>query len=135
MKNIPQKIYLQIGEGCPDDVCFDELSDVTWWDEKIFDNDIEYVHGGAWHDAESDDLPPYDKEVIVLRRDGDFRMICFAHRPNPNGYDCKSVLTGEIYHYNAETFGKGWNIEHVKWWLNVELPKDIELTKMEEEEE
>ena len=45
MKNIPEKIYLQIGEytGKP---AFNELvrSEITWCDTKIFDNDIEYIH-------------------------------------------------------------------------------------------
>lgn len=130
MKNIPQKIYLQIGDGCPNDVEFDELSDVTWWDERIFNNDIEYVHS-AWHDAESDDLPPYDKEVIVLLNKYEpFYNVCFAHRPDPAGWDGKDLDTGEIKHYQAKTYGKGgWNIFGVKWWLDVELPK------VEEEEQ
>ena len=102
--------------------------------EKVQDYEQGYEdaveNGNAWHDAESDDLPPYEKEVIVLcRRTEYFHEVCFAHRPDPNGCDCKSVLNGEIYHYNARTFGKGWNIDHVKWWLDIELPK------VEEEEE
>lgn len=52
MKNVPKKIYLQIWEGCPDDVDFNELDEVTWSDKQIYDNDIEYVHGGAWHDED-----------------------------------------------------------------------------------
>lgn len=125
MKNIPKKIFLQIGDGCPDDVDFDELSDdVTWWDERIFSNDIEYIHC-AWRDAESDDLPPYDKEVIVLLSKYEpFYNVCFAHRPDPAGWDGKDFDTGEIKHYQAKTYGKGgWNIYGVKWWLDVELPK------------
>lgn len=84
-----------------------------------------------WHDAESDDLPPYDKEVIVLcRRAEYFQEVCFAHRPDPKGWYAKSLATGKIEHYRAETYGKGgWNIDGVKWWLDVELPK------MEEEEQ
>lgn len=64
-----------------------------------------------WHDAESDDLPPYDKDVIVLcRRAEYFQEVCFAHRPDPK--------------VDAQTYGEGgWNIEHVRWWLDVELPK------------
>ena len=42
MKNVPEKIYLQIGEDCPDDVDFYELSEITWCADKIHDNDIEY---------------------------------------------------------------------------------------------
>jgi hypothetical protein len=43
MKNIPDKIYLQIGENA-DDVDFNDLYEITWADEPIFDNDIEYVN-------------------------------------------------------------------------------------------
>ncbi len=43
MNNIPQKIYLQVGEDCPDDVDFNNLSEVTWWKEKIFNSDLVYV--------------------------------------------------------------------------------------------
>lgn len=43
MKNIPKKIYLQIGEdnGIIDD--FNKLSEVTWCEDKINDNDLEYI--------------------------------------------------------------------------------------------
>ena len=43
MKNAPKKIFLQIGEDCPDDFDFNNLSEVSWCEDKIFDNDIEYV--------------------------------------------------------------------------------------------
>ena len=44
MKNIPQKIYLQIGEGAELAEDFSELSeeDIAWSTDRIFDNDIEY---------------------------------------------------------------------------------------------
>jgi hypothetical protein len=43
MKNIPEKIYLNIGEdhSLIDD--FNDLSDVTWCQDQIDDKDIEYV--------------------------------------------------------------------------------------------
>lgn len=43
MKNLPKRIYLNIGDECPDDVDFRDLEEVTWSDERINDNDIEYV--------------------------------------------------------------------------------------------
>ena len=46
MKNIPQKIYLQIGEDAEDVESFDDLSDVTWCADNINQNDIEYVVAG-----------------------------------------------------------------------------------------
>lgn len=41
LKNIPDKIYLQIGE-IPDEDDFIDLEDVCWCVDKINDNDIEY---------------------------------------------------------------------------------------------
>lgn len=43
MKNIPDKIYLQIGADTPKDVDFKDLDEVTWCADKISENDIEYV--------------------------------------------------------------------------------------------
>lgn len=46
MKNIPERIYLQIGDLTDKDdknIDFNELSDVCWSCEKIFKTDIEYI--------------------------------------------------------------------------------------------
>nr|DAJ39486.1 MAG TPA: hypothetical protein [Caudoviricetes sp.] len=44
MKNIPQRIFLNLGEiensGVKD---FKELSDITWSEDRVFDSDIEYI--------------------------------------------------------------------------------------------
>jgi len=42
MKNIPKEIWLQVGdcESCND---FNKLSEVTWYTDKINDNDIKYI--------------------------------------------------------------------------------------------
>lgn len=45
MKNIPQKIYLQIGDLTPEEINeidFTSLSEVTWSIERIYDTDIEF---------------------------------------------------------------------------------------------
>jgi hypothetical protein len=42
MKNIPEKIYLQVGDECPDDANFNDLREVSWCSTKEFNNDIEY---------------------------------------------------------------------------------------------
>lgn len=89
-----------------------------------------------WKDAQGDDLPEYEREVVALiRMDGFFQIppddpveltykVVFAHRPNPNGWDGKSIATGRIEHYTPKTYGKGgWNIPNVVYWLDVELPK------------
>lgn len=73
-----------------------------------------------WHDAQSDDLPEIDREVIVLCNDG---KVCFGHRPYKRGYLGKSLVTGNIETYYPKTYDKGeWNIPDIKWWLDIELP-------------
>jgi len=82
-----------------------------------------------WKDAQGNDLPEIDREVIVLRNKShniDFPFagfVSFAHRPNPKGFDGKSIATGEVEHYDVQTYGKGgWNQPDVVWWLDLPLP-------------
>ena len=44
MKHIPKRIYLQVGNECPEDVDFEELEEVSWNKDKVFENDIRYVN-------------------------------------------------------------------------------------------
>lgn len=84
---------------------------------KIFVN----ISRNLWHHADGDDLPEIDREVIVLLSNN---KVCYAHRPNPNGWDGRNILTGEVDHYTPETYDNGgWNIPDVKWWLDLDLPK------------
>lgn len=43
VSNIPEQIYLQIGENVPDDIDFNDLKEVTWSRERIYANDIIYI--------------------------------------------------------------------------------------------
>lgn len=43
MKHLPERIYLNIGDGVPGDADFRDLGEVTWSEERMFDSDIEYV--------------------------------------------------------------------------------------------
>lgn len=75
----------------------------------------------GWHSVD-ESLPPIEEEVIVLtnRMHGKelpyVGCICFAHRPNPNGWDGKDFETGEVKHYDVVTYN-GWNIPGVKYWM------------------
>ena len=85
-----------------------------------------------WKLADCDDLPEIDREVIVFTQpyplEGNEYVVSFAHRPNPDGWDGKSIATGKVEHYTPKTYGKGgWNIPDIVCWLDVELPKEIEL--------
>ena len=92
----------------------------------------EWVLNNLWKSADGDELPEIDKEVVVLTQPYPLEnleyAVSFAHRPSPNGWDGKSITTGKVEHYTPKTYDKGgWNIPGVKFWLDVELPKEIEL--------
>lgn len=79
------------------------------------------AHQNLWHDAQGDDLPDIDREVIVLLKSG---KVCFAHRPVYSYVGMDS--NGDIEYYHPKRYDKGgWNIPNVKWWLDVEFPQRI----------
>ncbi len=43
MTNVPDRIFLVIGEYTPDGADFDELDEVTWSKERVSYKDIEYT--------------------------------------------------------------------------------------------
>ena len=111
-----------------------KLYNNLWVQLKFFwqDSKREIYCATPWKDAQGDDLPEYDREVIVLTQpyplEGSEFAVSFAHRPNPNGWDGKSLSTGKVEHYTPKTYGKcGWNAPDIVYWLDVELPKEIEL--------
>ena len=96
---------------------------------KSFKAGAEWRDTNLWHDAQGDDLPEIDREVIVLTQSypldkGEY-AVCFAHRPYKKGYLGKSLVTGNIETYYPETFGKGgWSIPDVKYWLDIKYPNE-----------
>lgn len=77
--------------------------------------------GVLWHDAQGDNLPPIDKEVIVLTVNG---KVCFGHRPVESFTGISIVNHSEMEEYYPERYGKGgWNIPDVEWWLDAEIPQ------------
>ena len=81
----------------------------------------------AWQDAQGDNLPPIDKEVIVLCQDypedPEHLRVAYGHRPNPEGWTGKNIITGEVKHHIPQIYDKGgWNIPNVKYYLDIELP-------------
>jgi len=91
-----------------------------------------------WKPADGDDLPDIGREVIVLIKDSVQRnihakeyliyRIGFGHRPNPDGWDGKNIDTDEVTHYTPKLYDKGgWNAPNIAYWLDIELPKEIEL--------
>ena len=108
-----------------------------WVQLKYFwqDSKREIYCATPWKDAQGDDLPEIGREVVAFQEIFPTNVdvpslfkIVVAHRPNPEGYDGKSIATGEVEHYTPKTYGKGgWNIPDVRFWLDCSMPKEIEL--------
>lgn len=43
MKNVPEVIYLQVGEDATDEDLFSEFNEVSWSSSRIFNTDIAFV--------------------------------------------------------------------------------------------
>ena len=82
--------------------------------------------GDLWKSADGRELPEYEREVVAFTQDfpndAGIMRIAIAHRPDPKGWDGKSITTGEVEHYTPKTYGKGgWNIPDVKFWLDYDI--------------
>ena len=112
----------------------DESSSV-YGKRQAFKVGAKWQKTNLWKPADGDDLPEIDREVVAFQEtfptDVDvpsLLKIVIAHRPNPEGYDGKSITTGQIERYTPKTYDKGgWNIPNIVYWLDAELPKEIEL--------
>lgn len=67
---------------------------------------VELARQNLWHPADGDDLPEIDREVVVFTQnfpnDAGIMKVAIAHRPNPNGWDGRNILTGEVDHYTPK---------------------------------
>lgn len=88
----------------------------------------EWTRQNLWKDAQGDDLPEFDREVIVLAKalpeheDG-LLKVSFGHRPNPDGWNGKNIINGKVSHFEPKTYDKGgWSLPNVVYWLDLELP-------------
>ncbi|MBP5455088.1 MAG: hypothetical protein J6Y37_01145 [Paludibacteraceae bacterium] len=69
-------------------------------------------------DAQGDDLPELDREVIVLVREYGGYVVCFGHRPVKD----RPIITGNGEELFPKVYGKGeWNIPDVAWWVDIDL--------------
>ena len=90
----------------------------------------EWQKNHLWKLADGDELPEIDREVVAFQEifptDVDvpsLLKVVMAHRPNPDGYYGKSIVTGKTEHYTPKTYDKGgWNIPNVKYWLDCQIP-------------
>ena len=110
-----------VAKKCDNKECGKDHKQLAMWLKEL----VALREKNLWHDAQGDDLPKIDREVIVLCNDnhGGYK-VCFGHRPYKKGYLGKNLTTGniEVYYY-PEIYGKGgWNIPDVRWWLDVSIP-------------
>lgn len=96
-------------------------------ERKAFVKGYEQALKDIWHKAtDTNDLPEIDREVVALQglKGGGYRIV-FAHRPQASWVGT-NIFTGEKTVRKPKRYGKGkWNMENVKWWLDVELPKAV----------
>lgn len=85
MVNVPDSIFLVIGEDTPDGGDFNELDEVTWSKERVSYKDIEYVRKdepkvkvNPWHDAKTEE-PDLNEHVL-------FEVVPNAVRNPPVSY-------------------------------------------------
>lgn len=80
---------------------------------------LNYIEKNILKDAQGNDLPEINREVIVLCEN---EKVCYGHRPDPNGWDGKNIITGDVSHYTPQTYDNGgWNIPNVKWWFDIDV--------------
>lgn len=110
-------------------VAYDLSND--WLKENATWDDVETAVklGAQWQkehllkDAQGDDLPEIDREVIALiEAYGHYRVI-FAHRVDENA-EFNTSIGGKPFVLHPKRYDKGcWNVPGVKWWLDLDLPK------------
>lgn len=88
MKNLPERIYLNIGDEVPADVDFRELSEVTWSEEKMSDNDIAFTRKLQWISV-AEELPSNDHDVVASDENG----LHIASYFNGEWYSCDDEFT------------------------------------------
>lgn len=76
-----------------------------------------YVLNNLWKDAQGEDLPEIDRDVIVLVEAYGGYKVVFAHRPK---HFCGEK---ELDYHQPIIYDKGgWNMPDVVYWLDLDLP-------------
>lgn len=115
-KPISEELEKAMQHNAPDNIGIDDL---LYW-RNGFITGAKWQKENLWKPADGDDLPEIDREVIALL---DNDKVVFAHRP-PEYWDGKDIITGKVTRNYVERYDKGlWNIPNVKYWLDVNLPK------------
>lgn len=92
--------------------------------KNTFKAGAEWQKANLWKDAQGDNLPEIDREVIALLDNG---KVVYGHRPYKGKYIGKNLTTGNIETFENKVYDKGgWNQPNVKWWLDIEKLPNME---------
>ena len=98
------------------------------WDESLYRSDA-FIAGALWQkehlwkDAQGDDLPEIDREVVALIEAFGHYKVIFAHRVDENA-EIHTSIDGKPLVLHPKRHDKGgWNIPDLKFWLDLEIPK------------
>lgn len=122
--NMPVERWEQAVKAASNQRSYRSSKGLTETRDDYFVDGVQWADEHLWKPADGDDLPEIDREVIALLDNG---KVVFAHRPSEY-WNGKNIDTGKVTRYYPKTFDKGgWNIPNIVYWLDVELPKEIEL--------
>jgi hypothetical protein len=125
MTNIPEKIFLQIGDNCPDDILFDALNYeyVTWSKHKQSYNDIPYIHEDVYKAS-------IDAEIEILKEESKYQTIDFGRwlsKNNWHWYEELDFFYQIDYKTNKERQETGLTLYNLFCWMNDEINPFIKL--------
>ncbi len=127
LKNLPTSVWVNR------DACWSYDQQGKDYMKYIREDIVDGLLSSLWKDAQGDELPEIDREVIALvGLEGFFEIppdeqvklsykVVFAHRP-PEYWDGTNILTEETTRYYPKRYDKGgWNIPDVKFWLDYNM--------------
>jgi predicted Rossmann-fold nucleotide-binding protein len=69
----PDKIYLQVCGDCKDNDCknckFEDLEEITWCKDKIFEKDIEYIRTDAFIEKACEWLQNHTMKELCMKEE------------------------------------------------------------------
>lgn len=117
MKNLPKSIWLNFGtNGTGEDANFRELSEVTWSEEQIFSDDVQYFRKSQWISVD-DKYPKHEPSVPDNKKTRYLVRVEIGSIMPTVGYCVAYVASKSRFNVDMD-----WN--KVTHWMPIpELPK------------